>query len=92
MTARRMFELKRNLSLLDQRCNALKYFVYEGGMWCADEKLLSYCGHIKNNDVIIDSNKNPVMIKNVKEFYNKALQQHQLVLNEYAEEYKSIVT
>ncbi len=32
------------------------------------------------------------MIKNVKEFYNKALQQHQLVLNEYAEEYKSIVT
>ena len=46
---------------------------------------------IKDNDVILDVNSTPVKITNAKDFQNKVIAQHRMVMNEYAEEYKKIV-
>ena len=87
----RRFAIKRDLTLLKQRCNAQIIIVYEGGMFKCDEHLVCYSSIIKDNDVILDVNSTPVKITNAKDFQNKVIAQHRMVMNEYAEEYKKIV-
>ena len=87
----RRFAIKRDLTLLKQRCNAQMIIVYEGGMFKCNEHLVCYSNIIKDNDVILDFNSTPVKITDAKDFQNKVIAQHRMVMNEYAEEYKNIV-
>ena len=61
----RRFAIKRDLTLLKQRCNAQMIVVYEGGMFKCDEHLVCYSSIIKDNDVILDVNYTPVKITKV---------------------------
>ena len=48
MSARRKFNLKRDLLLLKQRIDSQSVFVYNGGMFKANEHLVAYANTIKN--------------------------------------------
>ena len=87
----RRFAIKRDLSLLKQRCNAQMVIVYEGGMFRCDEHFVTYSNFIQDNDVILDVNTTPIKIVDAKDFQDTVCKQHRMVMNEYAEEYKKIV-
>ena len=47
MSARRKFNLKRDLLLLKQRIDSQSVFVYNGGMFKANEHLVAYAHTVK---------------------------------------------
>jgi|TARA_R100001509_G_scaffold46332_2_gene25074 hypothetical protein len=89
--SQRRFAIKRDLNLLRQRCEAQLITVYEGGMFRCDEHMVSYSQTIQPGDVVMDINHTPVKIADPEKFVHAILQQHRMVMNEYAEEYKKIV-
>ena len=89
--SQRRFAIKRDLNLLRQRCEAQMIIVYQGGMFRCDEHMVTYSLTIQSGDVVMDINSTPVKIHNVEEFVQTIQQQHRMVMNEYAEEYKKIV-
>lgn len=89
--SQRRFAVKRNLNLLRQRCEAQMIIVYQGGMFRCDEHMISYSQTVQSGDVIIDINYTPIKIDNANEFQQKIQQQHRMIMNEYAEEFKKIV-
>ena len=89
--SQRRFAIKRDLNLLRQRCEAQLITVYEGGMFRCDEYMVSYSQIIQPGDVVMDINHTPVKIADPEKFVHAILQQHRMVMNEYAEEYKKIV-
>lgn len=89
--SQRRFAVKRNLNLLRQRCEAQMIIVYQGGMFRCDEHMVSYSQTVQSGDVIIDINYTPIKIDNAHEFQQKIQQQHRMIMNEYAEEFKKIV-
>jgi hypothetical protein len=92
MSARRKFNLKRDLLLLKQRIDSQSVFVYNGGMFKANEHLVAYAHTVKNNSYVLDSNTTPVYIEDAKDFVQKVTQKHYEITNEYADEYKKITT
>jgi len=89
--SQRRFAIKRDLNLLRQRCEAQMIIVYQGGMFRCDEHMVTYSQTIKSGDVILDVNHTPIKIDDAQQFQQKVHQQHRMVMNEYAEEYKKIV-
>ena len=89
--SQRRFAIKRDLNLLRQRCEAQMITVYQGGMFRCDENMISYIQTVQSGDVVMDINYTPVRINDAQEFQQKIKQQHRMVMNEYAEEYKKIV-
>lgn len=89
--SQRRFAIKRDLNLLRQRCEAQLVTVYQGGMFRCDEHMVTYSLTIQSGDVVMDINSTPVKIDDAQEFVQVIQQQHRMVMNEYAEEYKKIV-
>ena len=89
--SQRRFAIKRDLNLLRQRCQAQLVTVYQGGMFRCDERMVTYSRTIQSGDVVMDINSTPVKIDDAEEFVQVIQQQHRMVMNEYAEEYKKIV-
>jgi len=89
--SQRRFAIKRDLNLLHQRCEAQMIMVYEGGMFRCDTHMVAYSLIIQSGDVILDVNHTPIKINDAQQFQQKVHQQHHMVMNEYAEEYKKIV-
>ena len=87
----RRFAIKRDLNLLRQRCEAQLIHIYQGGMFRCDEHMVAYSNTIQSGDVVMDINYTPIKIVNAQEFQQTILQQHRMVMNEYAEEYNRIV-
>ena len=92
MSARRKFNLKRDLLLLKQRIDSQSMLVYNGGMFKANEHLVAYAQTVKNNSYVLDSNTTPVYIEDAKDFVQKVTQKHYEITNEYANEYQKITT
>ena len=92
MSARRKFNLKRDLLLLKQRIDSQSVFVYNGGMFKANEHLVAYAHTVKNNSYVLDSNTTPVYVEDAKDFVQKVTQKHYEITNEYANEYQKITT
>ena len=92
MSARRKFNLKRDLLLLKQRIDSQSMLVYNGGMFKSNEHLVAYAQTVKNNSYVLDSNTTPVYIEDAKDFVKKVTQKHYEIINEYADEYKRITT
>ena len=89
--SQRRFAIKRDLNLLRQRCEAQLIMVYQGGMFRCDEHMVCYAETIQSGDVVMDINYTPVKISDAQDFVKHVEQQHRMVMNEYAEEYKKIV-
>lgn len=89
--SQRRFAIKRDLNLLRQRCEAQLIMVYQGGMFRCDEHMVCYAKTIQSGDVVMDINYTPVKIIDAQDFVQHVEQQHRMVMNEYAEEYKKIV-
>ena len=87
----RRFAIKRDLNLLRQRCEAQMIIVYQGGMFRCDEHMVTYSKTVQSGDVIMDINYTPIKIFNTQEFQQTIHAQHQMIMNEYAEEYAKIV-
>ena len=92
MSQTRRFSIKRDLSLLYQRCEAQMTFVYHGGLFCSDAQTLSYAQCLQDGDTVLDLNKTPCVIESVQDFQTTLKQKHRQILNEYHEEYKKIAT
>lgn len=87
----RRFAIKRDLNLLRQRCEAQMIIVYQGGMFRCNEHMVTYSKTVQSGDVIMDINYTPIKIFNAQEFQQTIHAQHQMIMNEYAEEYAKIV-
>ena len=60
-------------------------------MFRCDEHMVCYAKTIQSGDVVMDINYTPVKIIDAQDFVQHVEQQHRMVMNEYAEEYKKIV-
>lgn len=68
---------------------------YSSGLFIIDLNLINYLDFLIRSDrfenvVILDSNKNPVMIENLKEFQRIILDKYHLSLTEYYFEYEDL--
>mgnify|MGYP001467094214 CR=1 len=92
MSAKRKFNLKRDLLLLKQRIDSQSVFVYNGGMFKANEHMVTYAQTVQDKSYILDSNTTPIFIEHADDFVKQVNLKHQEILNEYANEYKTITT
>ena len=78
--------------MLKQRINSQLVFAYNGGLFKADEHMVSYAQTVEGGSHILDSNRTPIFIEDALDFENKVVQKHKEILNEYAHEYNKITT
>jgi hypothetical protein len=53
--------------------------------------MVTYSETLKSGDVVMDINYTPIKIDDPEEFKKKIQEQHRMIMNEYAQEYKKIV-
>lgn len=82
---------QKNLKvLMNNRLN----LSYQGGLFKVDKELLSFVGVLLINGttetVIIDTNDEPILIKELEDFANKASTQYGKAMEQYYQSYKKL--
>ena len=72
---------------LKEQCEASLNFAHNGGLFVIDETLISFIGNFvkegKKSIVVLDTNRTPVDIEDLEEFYNKMCTRWFESVNEY---------
>lgn len=72
---------------LKEQCEASLNFAHNGGLFVIDETLISFIGNFvkegKKSMVVLDTNRTPVDIEDLEEFYNKMCTRWFESVNEY---------
>ena len=85
---KRIFTAKRDIHLLHQRMKTAAHFVYQGGMFAADRKMVAYINAFTDACCIEDLNGTPIWIEDIEDFKRTVMSKHHEVMNELYEEYK----
>ena len=79
--------LANQKQILKEQCEASLNFAHNGGLFVIDETLISFIGNFvkegKKSMVVLDTNRTPVDIEDLEEFYNKMCTRWFESVNEY---------
>jgi hypothetical protein len=79
---------------LREKLDSSLLYGYNGGIFKVDESLISFVNFLSDqeraNIPILDSNKNPILIENLKEFLDEILNVYFSAVLDYYNEYEKI--
>jgi hypothetical protein len=88
------FTLTNQRKMLREKLDSSLLYGYNGGIFKVDESLISFVNFLSDqeraNIPILDSNKNPILIENLKEFLNEILNVYFSAVLDYYNEYEKI--
>jgi len=88
--------LSNQKAKLQDQCEAQLNFAYNGGMFYITESLIgfvnSYVSDSKDSMCILDSNKTPIEITDLKDFQTKIQSRYFESVNEYFRSYQELST
>jgi hypothetical protein len=80
--------------MLREKLDSSLLYGYNGGIFKVDESLISFVNFLSDqgraNIPILDSNKNPILIENLKEFLDEILNVYFSAVLDYYNEYEKI--
>ena len=87
----RAFDVQLQKQNLLESCRARQVLAHNGGIFKVDHALISFLNALKHNNtvstVILDSNDNPVEIKEADDFLDRLVARNQEALNAYHQMY-----
>jgi hypothetical protein len=91
-----MFSFNNQLEILKQKYLDTNIHFVDGHQFTVDQGLLMDCCvrlslNRKENTILLDDYKNPVVIKNLQSFFDDVLDLYHKNLNQYYKEYKELV-
>jgi hypothetical protein len=88
------FTLTNQRKMLREKLDSSLLYGYNGGIFKVDESLISFVNFLSDqeraNIPILDSNKNPILIENLKEFLDEILNVYFSAVLDYYNEYEKI--
>jgi hypothetical protein len=88
------FTLTNQRKILREKLDSSLLYGYNGGIFKVDESLISFVNFLsdqgRSNIPILDSNKNPILIENLKTFLDEILNVYFSAVLDYYNEYEKI--